>query len=234
MINDVPRDNWRGMMKQGRYRALRNLPVGFVLQILHSTDRTERWLRILTELVLLSVVAKCLLAVSLVHDWVGALLISSILVHFVSWLFIGNFWVYMLGSFLWVRNPGITKVLDYVSFCEGVFAATDACDAILIYGSMSRSMFHGRSDLDLRVVRRRGVWHALKAIYAGMYVRVVSFFRGIPVDLQVVDSMEFLTNSMREDELPIVVYSRYSGIVPNPGYSYRDVLREPATVLRRD
>lgn len=230
----VRRDNWRGMMKQGKYRALRNLPIGWLLQILHSTDKTERWLRIITEVVLVFALASGLLAVDLIGGWASGLIVSGVVIHTLSWLLIGNFWVYMLDSFLWVKNPGISKVLDYVNLCRDVFVATKSCDAIMIYGSMSRNSFHGRSDLDLRVLRRSGVLNAVKAVYAAMYIKTVAFFRVVPVDLQVVDSMQFLKRQMREDELPIVVYSRVDGIIHNPGHQYKDILRNPSIVLRGD
>lgn len=228
----VARDSWRRMMKEGKYRALRNIPVGWVLQILHSTDRTERWIRILTEIaaVLILVGLLCL------QEWCtsvfAAVAGSMIAVHSVSWLLIGNFWVYMLDSFQRVGNPGIEEVMRFVDTCRDVFLATDSSDAILIYGSMCRSMFHNRSDLDLRVLRRPGVWNGLKAVYSAMYVKAIAFFRLVPVDLQVVDSMAFLYNQMRDDEHPIVVYERRRGIVANRGLAYDTVVENPSSVLR--
>lgn len=221
------------MMKQGRYRALRNLPVGWVTQILHSTDRSERWIRVTTEVILTAGLTLVLARLRVVDGPATAIAVSFVLVHTASWLLIGNFWVYMLDSFDWVRNPGIRGVLDYVDFCRRVFLKSDSCDAILIYGSMCRGRFHGRSDLDLRILRHKGLRNALKAVYAAMYVKTVAFFKLVPVDLQVVDSMTFLHRQMRDDELPIVVYERRDVTTQNPGIPYADVVADPSIVLRQ-
>lgn len=226
------RNRFRAMMKEGRFRALRNLPVGWVLQILHSTDATERWIRVFTELALIGAVSAAWCALDSGRGCAAPLLISFLTVHTVSWLLVGNFWVYMLDSFLWVRNPGIAGVLDYVDLCRKVFVKSGACDAILIYGSMCRHKFHGRSDLDLRVLRAPGLVSGIKCVYAAMFVKAIAFFRGVPVDLQVVDSMAFLKRQMRSDEYPIVVYTARPGLVADTGVAYKDVVADPSVVMR--
>lgn len=228
----VVRNSYWRMMKSGRFRALRNLPVGWVLQILHSTDRTERWVRIAFEAVLILMFWLGLSDIHLLHDdsirfgWV------FFIVHSVSWFFIGNFWVYMLDSFMWVKNPGLDAVLKYVEFVRRAFVASGSCDAVLIYGSMCRSAFHGRSDLDLRIVRKPGFALGLISVFVGFYVRIPAALRIIPVDLQVVDSLDFLAKQMRPDENPIVVYLRPGFELKNSGDAFETILKNPSQVLR--
>lgn len=226
----VKRDSWWGMMKEGRYRAFRNLSVGWVLQILHSTDRTERWIRIVLELVVLLSVYWYM---TVVTSWgLEVFWVLLVIVHSLSWYFFGNFWVYMLDSFLWVKNPGIKDVLNYIDDVKRIYSKTDSIDAILVYGSMCRSVFHGRSDLDLRVVRRPGVWNAISSVLAGLLIRIPAAIKRNPVDFQVVDSIEFLRKQMRDDEAPIIVYVRPDCSIPNPGSLFEDVLNNPSMVLR--
>lgn len=228
----VNRNSYRRMMKTGRYRAFRNLPVGWVLQILHSTDRTERWVRIAFEATLISVFWFLLADVPVLNDGVARFAWIFLVVHSVSWFFLGNFWVYMLDSFLWVRNPGIDAVLKYVEFVRGVFVRSESCDAILIYGSMCRRAFHGRSDLDLRIIRKPGFIAGVISVFLGFYVRIPAALRKIPVDLQVVDSIEFLDKQMRSDEHPIVVYLHSGFGLKNPGCAFESVLNDPSRVLK--
>lgn len=219
-------------MKTGRYRAFRNLPVGWVLQILHSTDRTERWVRIAFEATLIAGLWFVLAEVSLLGSGVARLLWVFAVVHSVSWFFLGNFWVYMLDSFLWVKNPGLYAVLRYVEFVRRVFVRSASCDAILIYGSMCRSAFHGRSDLDLRIIRRPGFVAGIASVFVGFYARIPAALKKIPVDLQVVDSLKFLEKQMRPDERPVVVYLRPGVELKNLGCTLEAVLHDPSKVLR--
>lgn len=228
----VTRNSYRHMMKEGKYRAFRNLPVGWVLQILHSTDRTERCIRIFTEVLLIAAVWFLFGRISIISETNLSLLWAFILVHSMSWYFVGNFWVYMLDSFLWVHNPGINGVLEYINFVRRVFVKNDSCNAVLVYGSMCRGAFHGRSDLDLRIIRKPGLLVGLMAIFVGFAVRAVGAIKKVPVDLQVVDSLDFLNKQMRADEHPIIVYLTPDFKIDNPGWDYEQVLADPLLVLR--
>lgn len=53
----------------------------------------------------------------------------------------------------------------------------------------------------------------------------------IPMDLKLVDSVEFLKKEMREDEHPIVPYNKYESFY-NEGDSYEMLKRNPENYLR--
>jgi predicted nucleotidyltransferase len=220
------------MMKEGRFRAFRNLPVGWVLQIIHSTDRTERYFRIFFELMIFAMLFSTLAKTNVLASHHLAFLLSFVVVHTLSWLFVGNFWVYMLDSFKWVKNPGIKKTVDFMLFCRKAFTLFDCCEAVLVYGSMSRSMFHNRSDLDLRVIRRVDSPLGYIAIVIGFLVRFYSFFLIQPVDLQVVDSLQFLRKQMRDDELPIVIHIRKGFQLDVNKISIQSLTEDPTLVLK--
>ncbi len=220
------------MLKEGKFRAFRNMPIGWVLQALHSTDRSERLFRICVEII---VWLSLYIAVKYYAPDIGAglaVLVAFIIRHTIMWLLTGNFWVYMLDSFLWVRNPGIEGVVRFTQVTRSVFTAVDCVDAILIYGSMCRRQLHGRSDLDLRVVRRTDSWKGLLALPLGFLVRAYSFFVYMPVDLEVVDSMAFVRKQMRADELPIGVFVRPGVCIDEIGMDFSEVEKEPSIVLK--
>ena len=225
------RNNWKGMMKEGRYRAFRNLPVGWVLQILHSTDKSDRRFRLVLELVVLLGSFICIYLLNNRLTVVSGVS-AFIVIHTLSWFLMGNFWVYMLDSFLFVKNTGLDDTLKYIQLVERAYEKSDSCNAVLIYGSFCRNMFHGRSDLDIRIVRRTDSIIGLWALFLGLYFRAYSFFKLIPADFQVVDSMEFLTNQMRDDEKPVVAYKRQGFNIANEGRPLSDVLNNPSSVLK--
>jgi len=220
------------MLKEGKYRAFRNIPIGWVLQALHSTDRSERLFRVCIEVVIWLAIYVAVKSFAPAMDAGLALLTAFAISHTLMWLLTGNFWVYMLDSFLWVRNPGIDGVVQFTQFTRSVFTTVDCVDAILIYGSMCRGQLHGRSDLDLRVVRRTDSWKGLIALPLGFLVRMYSFFVYMPVDLEVVDSMAFVRKQMRDDERPIGVFIRPGVCIDELGMDFSEVEKEPSIVLK--
>jgi predicted nucleotidyltransferase len=224
----VRRDSVRSMMKEGRYRAIRNLPVGWLLQILHSTDRSDRWFRLLIEAICIGGTGMLLSRYDVAHSYVIAFLI----IHTLSWLLFGNFWVYMLDSFKWIKNPGIDSIIKYISLVRRIYESSGTCNAVLVYGSMCRGRFHNRSDLDLRIIRRVDSWKGFVALPISLVLRAYAFFVLLPVDFQVVDSMSFVKRQMRKDEHPIVVFRKEQFVVENAGISFDDVERDPTLVMK--
>ena len=213
------------MMKVGRFRAIRNIPVGWVLQAIHSTDQSERIFRVLFEAVAM------FLAFVLVSD-MSSFVLFAVLIHTLMFILNGNFLVYMLDSFEFIENGGIHRVLKYVTSCKKWFIYFDSCDAILIYGSMCRGEFHIRSDLDLRVIRRRDSMRGLWALPIGFLMRAYSLLVRVPTDLAVVDSLGFLTNTLRPDEKPIVVFVR-EGVKIDHGWLFDDIISDTELVLKK-
>jgi len=220
------------MQKTGKYRAIRNMPIGWILQAIHSTDRSERVFRIFIEILLFAIFYLFFLKVGVFSVSFVSLTILFIAVHSFVFLANGNFQVYLLDSFKWVKNPGIIGVLTYISTCKKHFCKFDSCDAILIYGSMCRNQLHIRSDLDLRIIRRTDSTLGFLALPIGYLLRAHSLFKWVPVDLQVVDSFQFLEKQMRADEKPIVVYCRHGVHIPNPGKDIKEVELNPESVLK--
>jgi predicted nucleotidyltransferase len=215
------------VLKTGKFRALRNIPVGWVFQALHSTDLSERLFRMALEgcffLMVWSVFFKG-------QDY--SVFKAFVVVHTLNWFMTGNFWVYMLDSFKWVKNPGIKKLTVFIKHLSVPFEYLDCCDAILIYGSMCRNQFHIRSDLDVRIIRRSDSKFGLVCLTMAFLIRFYSFFRVIPVDLQVVDSTDFLQRQMRSDEKPIVVYRREGVFIGSEGRTFSEIMLRPESVLK--
>ena len=221
------------MMKEGKYRAFRNIFIGWVTHSNHGRDKTERFVHWFMEVLIWFLIFIGLSKVSSLHflNW-QTFAISFFITHTLWWGINGNLHVYFLDSFKCVGNAGIHKIVDYISWVSNEMIKTEAVDAVLIYGSFCRSSFHNRSDLDLRIIRRINAPNTVKLFFLSIYARVVSFYIGVPTDLQVVDSMDFLNVQMRKDEHPIVVYCRSGFKVERAGISFKSVLENPSLVLK--
>ena len=221
------------MLKYGEWRALRNLPVGWLTHSIHGRDKTERTFHIIVELIIwLALFGLWRLSFPNFLSLYTCAFTAFLLVHTFMWIIDGNFHVYMLDSFFSVKNAGIKKVLDFIVWSSNLLKKTDSVECVLVYGSFCRGMFHDRSDLDMRVVRSKPSKKTIILLTVAVYIRGVSLLRGIPTDLQVVDSKEFLARQMRLDEKPVVVYCRENFKIPNQGVDIREMINDPLLVLK--
>lgn len=220
------------MLKHGKYRAIRNIAVGWLSHALHSTDFSEKLFRIGIELLLMLLCFNFVKSRGMFdYDILSSAALTIIVCHTIMWMLDGNFWVYMLDSFRWMKNPGINRIITYVRVCRRSFQIGDLCNAILIYGSMCRGEFHDRSDLDLRIIRRKDSWLGILCLPVALFLRIVSFFILLPVDLQVADSYKFIDHQMRKDEFPIVVYLRKGFDLKVAGKNFNEIEKHPSSIV---
>ena len=220
------------MLKEGKHRAIRNITIGWLSHAIHSTDYSERIFRIAIEILLMFLCFNLIMHREIFKsDILSSAGVTIIVCHTIMWMLDGNFWVYLLDSFDWMRNPGIKRIIAYVKLCRKLFQVADLCNAILIYGSMCRGEFHDRSDLDLRIIRRNDSWLGMLCLPVALLLRIVSFFIVLPVDLQVADSYKFISRQMRKDELPVVVYLREDFNLKLKGKRFSEIEKNPSAVF---
>ena len=137
-------------------------------------------------------------------------LASLVVSHFVMWLIFSNFWAAILFGIPSLTNPGRTRtkaflvtLANYSRFFKGV-------ECVLIYGSLSRGMWHDQSDIDMRVQFKRSLSGILSGLTFVYLARLFAFIQRQPLDLFGSDGIEFL-NKMREDEVPVCI----SGVCPS-------------------
>jgi predicted nucleotidyltransferase len=223
------------MLKHGKYRAIRNIAIGWLSHAIHSTDFSEKLFRIVIELLMMILCFNLVMSKGMFDsDILRSAVLTIIICHTIMWMLDGNFWVYMLDSFYWIKNPGINRIISYVRLCRRSFQVADLCNAILIYGSMCRGEFHERSDLDLRIIRRNDTWLGILCLPVALFLRIVSFFIILPVDLQVADSYKFIDHQMRKDEFPIVVYLRNGYELKVAGKNFNEIEKNPASVFMKE
>jgi hypothetical protein len=222
------------MLKEGKWRAVRNLPIGWITHANHGRDFSDMTAHYCAELCVLFILSVPTYFMEDHHCIAYYLTFLFLIVHTVWWVLNGNFHVCMLDSFKYVRNAGFHAVLEYIHWLGGVMEKTGAVEAILIYGSFCRGRFHGRSDLDLRIIRKKGMSSAIALFPVVVYARLVSLLRGIPTDLQFVDSEAFLLKQMRADEHPVCVYGKGNLRTIPSGLLFEEVKGHPEKVLRED
>jgi predicted nucleotidyltransferase len=181
----------------------RNLPRGWAHQGFFYFDRTQRLGWMVFEAVGTLLVAWLIARLGGVprsHPglWAGSLLIA----HTVNWVLNGNWWAGMLFTFPGLRNRGDRATCDYLNRMARRLQGDPSVSGVMIFGSVSRGMWHERSDLDLRLLRRPGLRNGIAGVLILMRERLIALLARQPLDIYLADDLPFLRR-MRPDEPPV-------------------------------
>lgn len=164
-------------------------------------DKTERFYRIIWELIpiiILSLVFIKLCNISIIYS----LIIAIIITHTLNWIFNYNFWTCIDFTFPSVSNPGNKATIEYLSQMQKRMEKYDVITGCMLYGSISRKVWHNKSDLDMRIIGKPGIVNGFKIYLITFKERLIAVKNKQPLDLYMADSIKFL-NKMRDDEFPI-------------------------------
>lgn len=164
-------------------------------------DHTEMFWRVAWEFVPFSFVFSMLYWGVGLKLWV-CVLVGFLVSHTLNWIFNFNFWTCIDFTFPSVHNPGNDATIDYLRRMQERIRKNDVITGCMIYGSMSRAVWHDKSDLDMRIIGKSGFWNGFKIYWAVFKERLIAVREKQPLDLYQADSVKFLKR-MRTDEYPI-------------------------------
>lgn len=187
----------------GGKAKLWNIPRGWAHQGFFYLDRTQRTARIVFELVptaFFSLLISRIFEISLSNIWLWAG--SLFATHTLNWIFNCNWWAGILFTFPGLRNPGEKTTCDYLNSMADRLRNISAVSGVMIFGSVSRRQWHERSDLDIRLLRRKGFVNGIIAAAVLFREKVIALFCRQPLDIYLADDIRFL-KKMRADETPV-------------------------------
>lgn len=164
-------------------------------------DRTEMFWRVVWEFVPFALVFALLHWGCGVRPWV-AVLVGFLVAHTLNWVFNFNFWTCLDFTFPSIRNPGNDATIDYLRRMQARMMKNEAVTGCMIYGSLSRGVWHNKSDLDMRIIGQPGFANGFKIYWAVFRERLFAVGERQPLDLYQADGVRFLKR-MRKDEFPI-------------------------------
>jgi hypothetical protein len=180
-----------------------NLPRGWAHQGFFYLDRTQRIGRVIFELVPTALLAGGIgriARVSLSNVWLWG--VSLLVAHTLNWVLNGNWWAGMLFAFPGLRNRGERATCAYLNQMAQRLRRDRSISGAMIFGSVARGQWHERSDLDVRLLRRPGVWNAVMGLLILLRERWIALWARQPLDIYLADGIPFL-KKMRADELPV-------------------------------
>ena len=186
----------------GRAR-LGNLPRGWAHQGFFYLDRTQRLGRVVFEIVPTMILAGLLAGIAgipLSSVWLWC--VSLFIVHTLNWVLNGNWWAGLLFALPNLHNRGDRATCDYLNRMADRLRHDRAISGAMIFGSVSRGEWHERSDLDIRLLRQRGLRSGIAGVLILFRERWIALWARQPLDIYLADDVLFL-RSMRNDERPI-------------------------------
>lgn len=131
------------------------------------------------------------------------LLLAFLMSHTFNWVFNGQLFALAKNFGIVYNDP--EKIIDYAYSVRDRASVEGSISCIIIYGSLVREEIKSTSDLDLRIIRKKGFLNGLRACIFGFKERSRALFYRFPLDMYIVDSSKHLLK-LRQDENPVVLY----------------------------
>ncbi len=166
----------------------------WLFQSLPEMDRSEAVLKLTSTLVPGVLIGLLLWRVV---DPLGAFAAGLILAHTLNWV-LNDHLLVTIKNFGWITTPPerfeseLTRLLERASKSRGI-------DEVYLIGSVSSGSSHTKSDLDIRLIRQRGIVSALRTYGFAVVERARAMLVGFPLDLYFLDSVTALTRAKTEE-----------------------------------
>jgi len=220
MVDDIKKKNRKA--KPGQRPRYVNLLRNWIHQGISYMDSGELFTRLFVELVEILLVYYFLKSLLPDYNLALHLCVSILIVHTWNWVTNCLFWALVIFAFPDMKNPGAEPTITYLNNMRDRLLQSQSITGVAIYGSVSRGIWHSRSDIDMRILRKRGLTSLLPSSLITMRERFIAFISKQPIDLFLADDVDFLLK-MRNDEMPIMLVCRddrlktiYSNCVDRP------------------
>ena len=184
------------------------LASNWLFQGMFIMDATERWTKLLLDVLLAGVAFLVLARFAPALGPAVQGLFAALVAHTANWLANGQLPVVL-------KNLGLTRLPPERMRRELARLRVRAHGAPALvgayaYGSLARGEAHDRSDLDVRVLRRPGAVAGLRAVWFVLWERSRATLLVLPLDIYVADRRESLGKVIAPDEIerPVVLMDR--------------------------
>jgi hypothetical protein len=197
-ISDGYTNKYVNFSKQKILKWILQYPIGglashWLFQGTFNMDRSERIYKFGLDLFFTIITFG---ALSKISHWPIAIVASIFLSHSLNFLFNAQLWV-VLKHYGFVN----IKYKDYELYKNTLSIRLKKQTSFLygaLHGSLVRGKWRQSSDLDVLLVRKKGMINALSACFFASRERTYAFFSCFPLDIYVLDSYETLIQKVGE------------------------------------
>jgi predicted nucleotidyltransferase len=171
--------------------------INWSFQSLLYMDRTERVFKLSLDVLFISMIF--FIANLFIPFWL-AIPVSFIVGHSLNWLLNGHLFG-LLKTFEYGEIDSL-QLNNYMADFRKRLSGENSIAQVLCFGSLSRGEINNHSDLDVRVIRKKGFINGIKSCNFVFFERCRALFLGFPLDIYVLDDTSGLSG-LRDDEIPI-------------------------------
>lgn len=161
-------------------------------------DKTEKFFKILLDILFFSLFYFALSS-NTPSQWNAP--VSLIIGHTLNWVLNAN--VFGTLKLLGLTRTKPERFATYLDSVNNRVAKEKSILILAVFGSLSRRGLEETSDLDIRIVRRKGLVNGLKACLFCLLERTRAFTQRFPLDIYLLDDSEKLS---RLSENPVILY----------------------------
>lgn len=175
----------------------------WLFQSMLYMDRSERRFKLTLDLLLTIVFA---LVLSIWWGWPSAIVAGLVLAHTVNFIF--NAQICALGANYGLVHLAPGKLTTYAQALGDRAQQNPAIVYAAVCGSLAHDAGRSDSDLDVRILRRPGLFNGLRAGWFILAERSRALFNWFPLDIYLFDSDEAVRAKLKSHEALTYLPSR--------------------------
>lgn len=150
--------------------------------------------------------------------------VSFLIAHSLNFIFNGQFLA--MYTHMGAISLSVDDFLNYIISCQKRLEKYNFIDVAIAFGSLSRGVYKSTSDLDIRIIPKKGCLNWIKAVFWAVTERIRAFFWQFPLDLYIFE-LDTIIEKMRSDEPPILLVNKIKGIeTVYPNFVTFDLFKE--------
>jgi len=194
----------RKLAKENGYPTYVKIPLltfsSWLFQGVLYMDTTEKYFKILLDIFIILPIFVILNFYLNIHS---SLFLAIILAHTINWVFNGQ--IFVLLKNLELSRTKEKSFVEYLNTIREKVENENSIIAVAAFGSLSNKKLKKTSDLDIRLIRRRGIINGIKSCIFVLKERTSSFFSGFPLDIYLLDNCDMINRHIK-NEKPFILY----------------------------
>ncbi len=194
--------------KEDKYRLYVKMPIltfsSWLFQGILYMDTTEKVFKILLDILFF-------IPIYFIFRGYGSLslFIAIIFTHTINWIFNGQIFVLLKNLRLTKTEP--ERFIQYLNDLQKRIKKENSILAAAAFGSLSRGQLKETSDLDIRIIRKKGVINGFRACLFVLSERTRALFNKFPLDIYVLDDVTTIKRHIDKVEIKklIMLYDPY-------------------------
>lgn len=171
--------------------------------IIHA-DRTEKVYKILFT-VCFWVATSLAFFVFSSYNLITCIIIGFFLAHTLNWIVNGNF-IVLLGHRLKITKLSKKNLFLYLDYFREKLKYQNWILYAASFGSICKGKLKDSSDIDISIVRKPGLKHAILSILFSFREKKIADYKGIPLEIYISDSPENSINRFGGEKNPLVLH----------------------------